>query len=215
MEPRLRVRSAIGSAAATILAIGLLHSPASGGPPSPDHCTVTPLDNTGVLFLSGDYPATFSWSVLDIVVRDASNQPIANCSVYLDEDLDQNGETMLCYESPYYYSDVTNGSGEAMIVLAGGGCDWDADNEQRIYASNVLIRSDIEYWRSPDWDGSAGNGLVNVADLAKFADEFKGTYPAKCHDYYVDGYCSTQDLPFFADTFLAGAHCSSKRLPRR
>jgi hypothetical protein len=82
-----------------------------------------------------------------------------------------------------------------------GGCE---DCDVIVRANGVTIAY-YQKVRSPDWDNSAADGIVNVVDFAFFATSFLVSQSA-CADYNNDGVVSAVDLSLFAPAFLAQDH---------
>jgi hypothetical protein len=171
--------------------------------PDPSNCEVTPDLNNGVL-VSGDDPEPLNGTTYTIIVRNSSNTPIENASVVFD--LDDNME--ICTTA--IHTGTTNGDGECVIILKGGGCVFNTAGAAEVKANGILIKS-FNNAKSPDngaHETSAGDGVVDVSDLVAFADEFNGNQPEVCHDYDNTGAVDVGDLPFFGDGFSAGTHCT-------
>ena len=106
---------------------------------------------------------------------------------------------------------VTGEDGSCQITLRGGGCATIPTTGACSILCNGLVVRNLSRVRSPDngaHTNSEPDGSVSVADLVFFAEEFRGTAPAGCHDYTNDGQVSTGDLPFFGDAFKTGMTCA-------
>ena len=89
----------------------------------------------------------------------------------------------------------------AVITLRGGGCIRNTDLACVFRANGVVIR-DYENLKSPDWDGVAGNCVVNLADLVRFAPNTD-----LCFDYNNSGGVDLSDVVTFVSGFTPAHHC--------
>lgn len=164
------------------------------------HCRVWPDYNGGCLIAPGPLAGT----TLNIYVRNDYNQPIPNAHVQVIF----NSLIRICADAVHWAT--TDANGFCTIQLKGGGCVSAATTGAcSVIANGIEIKGYVKV-KSPDnahHTVSNPSGSVNVADLPFFADEFKGTVPAACHDYTNDNLVSVADLPTFGDSFKLGLAC--------
>ena len=168
--------------------------------PDPSACTVTPCDQMVGVVVSPNVPNPIPATEVEVVVRNQTGSPIADAAVVfqnLDNDL-------VCPSA--VLSGTTDAAGRVRFTLAGGGCKSDVPLAAVIKANGVTIRN-YSNVKSPDFDGSGADLVVNLADLVQFSAEFLGNGPAVCHDYDNNGTTDLGDLIIFSPAFVAGAHC--------
>lgn len=167
--------------------------------PDPNQCTVIPADGLGGMLLGPASPDPVPASVNEITVRYSGSGPVAGAAVVV----------LLSSSNPACAGAILNGitdsEGKVSITLAGYGCADHTPMSGVIKANGVTIRAYINV-KSPDFDGSAGNGIVNLSDLIAFARAFNGS-GEPCHDYDNNGLCNLSDLSIFASAFVQGNHC--------
>ena len=169
----------------------------AGEPPLPD-VTVEPWDSMLGAFFA---PTAIPGNTIHIVVRDTAGAPVANANVTV-----QVGPAIeLCAGAVLVAT--TNSQGAADITALGGGCQDHVPLSTIIRVSGVTVRSYSDA-KSPDYDGSASNLRVDLADLVAFADEFGGAAPSACHDYNNSGTTGLEDLILFAPAFTTGSECN-------
>lgn len=185
---------------AALFALALLGSMAMADVPDQSKCSVTPADALNGMIVCPRIPSALSASVLTITVKNASNNPINNAAVVV----------ILTAANPTCSNAVltanTNASGVATITVAASGCANGVPASGIVKANGVTIRN-YNNVKSPDFDGAAGDGFVNLSDLVKFANEFNNIDPAACHDYTNDGFCNLSDLIPFSEAFAGAKKC--------
>jgi hypothetical protein len=181
------------------------------GPATPAHAdepwnysTVTGSISMNGVLLS---PGPSGGNTLVVTVRNSYNNPVQNAVVQVVF----NPAIRTCADA--LHGGYTDAAGQCRITLRGGGCLSNTVGACVVVANGIEIRNFFNV-RSPDNASHAGSlpdGLVAMADLPFFADEFTGRVPAACHDYDCDTNCNTVDLPYFGDTFRAAAQCTLLR----
>lgn len=185
------------------LLFGLLSiaPPAQAGIPDPSCPKVHPADELNGMLVAPNSPSTLDASILTIELRDVWRcEPVPDAAVvvYL---------TSLNPACPgAVLTGTTNAQGITTITVAAGGCADGVAGAGVIKANGVTIRSYVNV-KSPDWDGARSDGVVNLADLISFAQQFNGIVPAECHDYTNDGVCDLSDLTIFGPAFSRGLRC--------
>lgn len=164
-----------------------------------DRCTVIPSDALNGMFLGPASPNPVPASVNEITVRNNGGTPIPGALVVVV----LSSSTPTCPGA--VLNGITDAEGKVTITLAGYGCVDQAPSVGIIKANGVTIRSYTNV-KSADYDGTAGDGLVNLVDLIAFARAFNGS-GEPCHDYDNNGVCNLSDLSIFASAFVPGNHC--------
>jgi hypothetical protein len=166
--------------------------------PEPLDVTVEPWDSMFGAFFA---PTVLPGNTVHAVVRNAQGTPIANAHVVIEVSpaIERCDGAVLV--------GITNSQGEVDITALGGGCAHQIPLSAVMKVSGVTVRvySDV---KSPDFDGSAANRTVSVADLVAFANEFGGRTPSGCHDYNNNGSTGLEDLILFAPAFITGSACN-------
>ena len=142
-----------------------------------------------------------------ITVRDAGGNPVPGALVTIAIASPTN---LIC---PLTVLTVpTNAIGEAHFALGGGGCTHLLPGSIVVSATPpgggvpVVLRT-YGNAKSPDYDGAGPNGVVDLADLIEFSNEFAGISPQDCHDYDNNGSVDIADLIIFSVAFLAAVNC--------
>jgi hypothetical protein len=165
------------------------------------HITVTP-DYDGSVLVA---PGPINGTTYTVTIRDDLYQPMPGLVV----EFLFHTEIRICAGAVHH--GVTDENGSCQITLRAGGCiPHPTPGACEVRANGVQIYM-FEKVKSPDNasnDASEPNGLVNVADLVFFAQEFRGQVTAGCHDYTNDGQTSTADLPTFGDAFKLALTCT-------
>ncbi|MCA9756227.1 MAG: hypothetical protein KDA27_10515 [Candidatus Eisenbacteria bacterium] len=169
--------------------------------PDPANNWVLPCDELDGVVLAPDSPAPIPASEIQVGVRNNNNGPVPNATVVVEFN---QGPIQLCPNG--VFTAITNEQGIAYLTLAGGGCLSETPLSAVIKANGVTIRNYANV-KSPDFDGSGADLVVNLADLVQFSAEFLGNGPAVCHDYDNNGTTDLGDLIIFSPAFVAGAHC--------
>jgi hypothetical protein len=185
----------------SLLGLALTASMAAAEVPDQANCTVNPSDALGGLVFSPRLPSPAPASVNTITVRNSANAPINNSAVVVQV----TGSTVLCGST--VLTGVTNASGQVVLTLGGGGCAHNVALSGIVRASGVTIRTYANV-KSPDYDGAAGNRVVNLPDLTQFSGEFGGGIPSACHDYDNNGNTGLSDLIIFGGPFQQAASCA-------
>ncbi len=102
-------------------------------------------------------------------------------------------------------SGVTNPAGRVRLSLFGGGCTESMPLAAVIKVGGMVVRS-YDNIKSPDYNGAAGDGAVDLSDLVAFTSAFLGA-PGDCHDYDNDEVTGLSDLVLFGPSFMAGNSC--------
>lgn len=177
-----------------LFVLALCSSVAMATVPDPTKCIVQPADDLHGLVLAPDSPAPIPASIYTVTVRNTDNNPIPNAAV---EFLLGTGNR-ICTTAVHTGS--TNGSGIVTITLRGGGCSTGSAVGQ-VKANGIPIRQ-YSAVKSPDWDGAAANGAVDLSDFVSY-----GTSPA-CHDYNNDTFVDLSDLVLFASAYAPRHSCT-------
>lgn len=171
------------------------------GVPEPNMSTVSPADALGGLFACPPRPVAHPASIVTVTIRDVFGVPVPGAVVAI---VPAAGTLLVCPTA--VLSGMTDAAGQVQLLAGMGGCAANMMWAGGLSANGIAIRR----WASiktPDWDGGAANGMVNLTDLVQFAREFNGLVPAVCHDYDNNGIVSLPDLILFAQAFSIGAHC--------
>lgn len=181
-------------------ALALCSTIAMADVPDPSQCSVSPSDALLGVVCCPNIPSALTESINTITVKNASGTPIAGASTVV----------LLTASNPSCPAAVltgtTNASGIVTITVAASGCADGIPSACVVKANGVTIRSFINC-KSPDFDGAGGNGLVNLADLIAFANEFNGITLPGCHDYTNDNATNLSDLIPFGSAFSTAKHC--------
>lgn len=186
--------------AIALAALAFCGTVAQADVPDPAFCSVAPGDALNGAYLVPQDGAFVSLSQNLVTVKNSAGNPISGSTVVFEF----TALNSLCPGG--VFTGVTNGSGEVTITLSGGGCAHVVFSGAVVKASGVTIR-DYQNAKSSDYDGAGGDGLVNVADLIKFSNEFLGIDANECHDYTNDGNTGVEDLIPFSTAFLGGNIC--------
>jgi hypothetical protein len=182
------------------LGLALSASLAAADVPDPAFCEVQPSDALNGSVLCPQSPFPIPSSINTITVRNSSNVPIPNASVVWQFTALNN----ICPTT--VLTGNTNGIGELTLTLGGGGCAHNVPSASVVKANGVTIRA-YSNAKSPDYDGASGDGVVNLADLIKFSNEFLGVDPSECHDYDNNGDTNLGDLIIFSTPFVNSNSC--------
>ncbi len=195
-------RLGIGIVAALgCFAVGLVDSATAGGDiPIPPNVEVQPADALNGLVFAPDSPSPIPASQIVVTARNAVNQPIP----FPNTEVIVSNANALCPD--VVLQKTGNENGETSFTLAGGGCAANTALSGLIKVNGVTVRA-YENVKGPDFDGSGGDRVVNLADLVSFSGEFLGSSPADCHDYDNDGMTGLDDLIIFAPAFIGPSHC--------
>lgn len=166
--------------------------------PDPNCSEVVPWDGLNGAFLNPSSPIPIDASIARIVVLGFECQPIVGASVSVEF----TPVNAACPSA--VLSGTTDDQGRVTIVAEGGGC-FEGFFACAIKANGVTIRA-YESAKSPDFDGSGGDGAVGLADLVTFSSAFLGNSPG-CHDYDNDGATGLSDLILFGQAFVSASQC--------
>ena len=169
---------------------------------SPTMSTVSPADALNGMVLTPNTPQVGPIAVETITVRNVAGAPVPGVTVTV---VFPSPANLLCPST--VLAGVTNASGQVAFKVGGGGCTAGLPGACLVIAGGVTLRN-YSNAKSPDWDGTGGDGQVNLADLLAFANEFTGVSPTLCHDYNNDGVVNLADLIVFSPLFLAATFCS-------
>ena len=162
--------------------------------------TVVPSDQLHGVVCSPASPTPLTESINTITVKNGGGAPIPNASVVV----------LLTARNPAcpgaVLTGTTNASGIVTITIAASGCADATPSACVIKGNGVTLRSFVNC-KSPDFDGAGGNGVVNLADLISFANEFNGNSVSGCHDYTNDNETNLSDLIPFGSAFSTAKHC--------
>lgn len=191
--------SILGCVESLLLSCALLAAPivARAETPDPTMCVITPADNLNGPFVCPSAPEPVPASVLNILALTPGGVPIAGAAV------------AVVFTSAFHacadavLTGVTDGDGRVSIVVSGSECAEGVSGSCAIKINGVTIR-DYRNIKSPDGDV---NGVVDLSDLIRFASEFNGVEPARCHDYNNDHAVNLIDLSLFAASFGRASHC--------
>lgn len=190
----------VTAALAVVVAVCLLDSRdavADGGEPV---ATIVPSDALNGVICCPNLPTPLAESVNTITLKNEQGNALSNVSVVV----------LLTASNPTcpaaVLSGVTNGAGVLTLTIAASGCRNHQPSAAVVKANGVTVRTYVNC-KSPDYDGSGGNGAVALPDLIAFANEFNGVTPAGCHDYTNDGVTGLSDLIPFGSAFSLARHC--------
>lgn len=164
--------------------------------PYPPYCVVSPCDALNGVVLCPDNPAPIPASIVNMTIRNQSNNVIPTASVNITF-----GAGPFCFCNTMQYNTTTNANGYAQLVLRGGGCLNNVDQAAVIRANGTVVRN-YRNAKSPDWDGANGSCVVNLSDYVRY-----NTHDL-CHDYNNDGLVNLSDLVLFTSGFSPGHSCT-------
>lgn len=178
-----------------LVVLALASTAAVANVPCPEFCTVSPADALNGLVLAPNSPSPIPASVYTVTVRNCDQNPIAGAAVVFEF----GAGIDICTTA--VHSGTTNGSGQAIVTLAGGGCLDGVANAGVVKANGLPIRTYVNV-KSPDYDGAGADGVVNIVDLVNF------TADDACHDYDNDNDVDISDLVIFASGYLPLHSCT-------
>jgi hypothetical protein len=180
-----------------LFVLALASSAAWANLPDATKCTVLPWDNLNGTISAPDSPAPIAASIGTLTIRNSSNNPINNaiCTVEFP------APTNIRYCTSANNSGTTNTLGQTVITLRGGGCKVGA-GVALVKANGSVIRT-YNAAKSPDWDGAAASGTMNLSDLLAFKSLTVG-----CHDYDNSGTMTLTDLLIFTSAYVPGHSCT-------
>lgn len=179
-----------------LFALALCSSMALATVPYPPYCVVSPCDALNGVVLCPDNPSPITASIVNMTIRNQSNNVIPSANVNITF-----GAGPFCFCNTMVYNTTTNANGYAQLTLRGGGCLHNVADAAVIRANGVLVRG-YRNAKSPDWDGAAGNCVVGLADLVRFAS---GDI---CFDFDNTGTVGLADFVLFAAGFSPGHTCT-------
>ncbi len=190
-DTRGRCSPAIRAGLSSLAGVLFVVSVAAADVPDPEHCIVSPWDTMGQVLVS---PGQHPLDQVTVTVRNAVGNAVPGATVQII--LCQSDR--ICYDpfEPGLGPTNANGAGVAQLNPQVGGCD---ECSIQVRANGVLIRT---YTRivSPDWDGSAADGIVDEADEAYFSHACDYGYDP-CADLNHNGLCDGADLSMFASAY--------------
>ncbi len=187
--------------AIALAAIAVCGTAALADVPVSANCEAQPADALNGLVLAPLDPTPVPASINTITVRNGSNSPIASAGV----EVIVSSSNILCGAT--VLTGTTDAAGEVVITLGGGGCSHNTALSGLIKANGVTIRS-FDNVKSPDYDGGAGDLVINLSDLVDFSNEFLGSATSDCHDYDNTGATDLSDLIIFSPTFVNPNSCT-------
>jgi hypothetical protein len=178
-----------------LFVLALCSSAALANVPEPTNCEVVPADALNGVVLAPDSPSPIAASIYTVTVRNLDNNPIQNATVVFEFGAGIEFCTTADNDA------VTNSLGQCTITLRGGGCINNLAGAVTVKANGVPIRNYVNA-KSPDFDGAAPNGSVNLADLITFRT---GNL---CHDYDNNGSVNLADLITFVSAYVPLHSCT-------
>lgn len=185
----------------SIVGLALCSSAAFANVPSPANCSVVPSDGLDGMILAPLNNGPLGATVNLITVRNSANDPIENASVVVT----LSAANVVC--SATILTGTTDSDGQVTLTLGGGGCVDEVPLSGVVKANGVTIRA-YENVKSPDYDGDAGSGVVDISDLPIFTSAFNAGGAGTCTDYDNDGLTTVGDLPIFTVAFNAAMNCA-------
>lgn len=179
-----------------LFALALFSSMALATVPYPPYCVVTPCDALNGVVMCPDTPAPIPASIVNMTIRNQSNNVIPNASVNITI-----ASGPFCFCNTMVYNTTTNNQGYAQLTLRAGGCLQNVDQAAVIRSNGAIVRN-YRNAKSPDWDGAAGNCRVDLADYLRFVAR------DLCHDYDNTGVVDVSDFVLFASGFSPGHICT-------
>lgn len=178
----------------SLIALALCSSVALATVPDPPKCTVSPSDALGGVVLCPDQPSAIPSSIINMTIRNSSNNPIANAAVNISF------ASGLCFCQTMVYNTTTNGSGQATLTLRGGGCLRGVTDAAVIRANGVVIRS-YSNAKSPDWAPGCDR-RVDLGDLIRFTPRTD-----LCFDFDNNGAVDLGDVIIFTSGYTPAHSC--------
>jgi len=179
-----------------LFALALFSSMALATVPYPPYCVVQPCDALNGVVLGPDNPAPIPASIVNMTIRNQSNNVIPSASVNITI-----ASGPFCFCNTMNYNTTTNNSGFAQLTLRGGGCLRNTDNAAVIRANGSIVRN-YRNAKSVDWDGAAGNCRVDLSDYIRFSTR------DLCFDFDNDGDVDLSDQILFTSGFSPAHLCS-------
>lgn len=170
-----------------LFALALCSTMAWATVPYPPNCVVLPCDNYHGVESCPDVPSPVGPSVVTLTIRNQANNPIANAAVNFAL-----AAGPLCICNSMVFNTTTNSQGIAIMTMRYGGCIRNTANAAVFTANGVVVRT-FSNTKSPDWDGVAGNCIVNLADLIAFSP-----HTDLCFDFNNDGLINLADIIDFS-----------------
>jgi hypothetical protein len=178
-----------------LFVLALCSSAAFATVPSDEYSECSPGDALNGLVICPDSPAPIPATVYTVTVRNGNQDPIPNASVSFEFA----PGISICTTAVHTVQ--ADGSGVAVVTLRGGGCLADIPEVGIVKANGVPIRRYANV-KSPDYDGAAGNGVVNLSDLVFYKSG------NTCHDYDNNGVVNLSDLVIFAGGYSPLHSCT-------
>jgi hypothetical protein len=178
-----------------LFVLALCSSVAFATVPDPAQCDVVPGDALNGLVIAPDSPSPIPATVYTVTVRNSSGDPIPSADVSIEF----GAGISICNTA--VHNVPADGNGVAIVTLRGGGCLNGIANAGVVKANGVPIRN-YNNVKSPDFDGAAGDGIVNVVDLVFYKSG------DLCHDYDNSGFVNVVDLVIFAGAYLPQHSCT-------
>lgn len=182
-------------------AVALCASVSMANIPYAPNCSVLPADALNGFLVAPLDPEPLPSTINTINVRNEAGDAIANAAVTVEF----SNAINLCAGT--LLLGTTDVNGDAVITLGGGGCAHEVALSGVVKANGFTIRA-YSNVKSPDYDGSGGDLVVNLSDLIIFSNEFLGSIAAQCHDYDNNGSTNLADLVIFSPAFVNPNSCN-------
>jgi hypothetical protein len=176
------------------IGLALFSSLAMATVPDPPKCSVTPCDALNGVVLCPDQPSAIASSIVNMVIRNSSNNPINNAAVNISFG------SGLCFCASMVYNTTTNAQGQATLTLRGGGCLTGVSGAAVIRANGVVVRS-YSNAKSPDWAPNCDR-RVDLGDLIRFAPRTD-----LCFDFDNVGGVDLGDIIIFTSGYTPAHSC--------
>lgn len=197
-----------------LVALALGAGLATATVPDPTNCQVVPCDALGPVGQGGvvvcpDYiqlppgPGLFPINAANVTVtvKNAAGNIISGATIQVTF-----GSAIINACPPGLpWNGATNGSGVWQKNFNAGGC-LSAANACVISANGTIIRTYTNV-KSPDWDGGAGNRVLQGNDFSSFLAAYTSGGPG-CHDYDNNLATNLGDFIIFAGGFNPSHQCA-------
>jgi hypothetical protein len=172
--------------------------------PDATNCTVTPCDQLGPTGIGGvvvcpGTPSGITAAVVTVVAKNAAGNVIPNASVVISMG---SAQIVGCTTLPWVGTCDLNGVWTK--TFSGGGC-FSGAGACVVTINGVPIRTYVNV-KSPDWDGGAGNLIVQANDLSTFATGL-ATNAAGCSDMNNSGGTNIADFVIFVSGYTPSHNC--------
>jgi len=181
-----------------LFVLALCSSMAAANVPYSSNCVVSPCDALNGAVVCPDQPTVLTQTVVNMTIRNQANNPIPGAAV----NLTFLNSTNLCICNTMIFNGTTDNSGKLTMTLRAGGCLNGVDQALVIRANATLVRN-FKNVKSPDWDGVAGNCVVNLSDIVRFAPQSD-----LCFDFDNSGVVDLGDVVIFAAGYNPAHFCT-------